>query len=189
VERFVAPLVKPGCVNSLAQTLLKLAAPGVPDFFQGTELWNLCLVDPDNRRPADFALRQQLLARAAILSAEVAWREWESGLPKLWLIRRVLNMCARQPELFAPSASYEAMTAQGQAAGHVVAFKRGESLIALVPRLVMGLHDDWGDTTLAMPPGTWRNELTDETVLPETAPLSTLLRKFPVALFSRGANP
>jgi (1->4)-alpha-D-glucan 1-alpha-D-glucosylmutase len=185
LEKFVTPLIKPGCINSLAQTLLKLAAPGVPDIYQGTELLDLSLVDPDNRRPVDFALRQQLLAKATTLSAEDAWREWSSGLPKLWLIRRVLNLRARQPDLFAASAKYEALTAQGQASAHAVVFKRGESLIALVPRWVIGLHDDWRDTTLPMPPGVWHNELTGETLPPGSVRLSALLDKFPVALLLR----
>jgi (1->4)-alpha-D-glucan 1-alpha-D-glucosylmutase len=189
LESFVTPLVKPGCINSLALTLLKLAAPGVPDIYQGTELWDLSLVDPDNRRPVDFALRQELLAKAATLSAEEAWREWHSGLPKLWLIRQVLNLRARRPDLFAASAKYEGLTAQGHQSAHAVVFKRGESLIALVPRLVIGLHDDWRDTALELPPGTWHNELTGETLPGETVPLSVLLGKFPVALLTRQENP
>jgi (1->4)-alpha-D-glucan 1-alpha-D-glucosylmutase len=189
LENFVMPLVKPACINSLAQTLLKLAAPGVPDIYQGTELWDLSLVDPDNRRPVDFSLRQELLAKAAALPAADAWAEWQSGLPKLWLIQRVLNLRARRPDLFADCACYEAMTAQGQASAHVVAFKRGESLIAVVPRLVIGLHDDWRDTALRLPPGNWRNELTGETMLREFALLSGLLDKFPVALLRREEDP
>lgn len=185
VESFVAPLIKPGCVNSMAQTLLKLAAPGVPDIYQGSELWDLSLVDPDNRRPVDFALRQQLMSRVAGLSAEEAWREWQSGLPKLWLIRRVLNLRSQRPDLFAASASYEPLEAVGQAGAHVVAFKRGGNLIAVVPRLVIGLHNDWHGACLEMPPGIWRNELTDEIVPEKSAPLSVLLARFPVALLTR----
>jgi (1->4)-alpha-D-glucan 1-alpha-D-glucosylmutase len=189
LENFVAPLVKPGCINSLAQTLLKLAAPGVPDIYQGTELWDLSLVDPDNRRPVDFALRQRLLAQAANLSAEEAWKNWSSGMPKLWLIRRVLNLRRRRPDWFGPAARYQALAARGHASQHVVAFKRGESLIALVPRLVIKLRNAWRETTVELPPGNWHNELTDEAIPPRPAPLRDLLRKFPVALLSREETP
>ena len=74
VEQFLAQLIEPGRINSLAQTLLKLTAPGVPDIYQGTELWDLSLVDPDNRRPVDFAIRQRLLAELKNLSPEQVWR-------------------------------------------------------------------------------------------------------------------
>ncbi len=69
LEAFIAPLILPGRINSLAQTLIKMMAPGVPDFYQGTELWDLSLVDPDNRRPVDFDLRSELLRRCGSLSA------------------------------------------------------------------------------------------------------------------------
>jgi len=188
VKGFVLPLIKPGCINSLSQTLLKLTAPGIPDIYQGAELWDLNLVDPDNRRPVDFALRQELLAKAAALSAEEAWREWESGLSKLWLIRRVLSLRARRPGLFAAAAEYEAMTAHGQASAHAVVFRRGDSLITLVPRLVIGLQDDWRDTALELPAGTWRNVFTDETMPQGAILISSLLFEFPVALLVREEN-
>lgn len=79
--------------------------------------------------------------------------------------------------------------AQGMQSAHAVVFKRGENLIALVPRLVAGLHDDWHDARLELPAGNWRNELTDETMLRESVLLSGLLRKFPVALLVREENP
>src|SRR4029079_15391161 len=81
---FVAPLVGPGRVVSLAQTLLKLTAPGVPDFYQGTEVWDLSLVDPDNRRPVDYALRRRLLAAlAGDPSPEDVMSRMDEGLPKM----------------------------------------------------------------------------------------------------------
>ncbi|WP_289445234.1 hypothetical protein, partial [Klebsiella pneumoniae] len=72
-------------INSLAQELIKLTAPGVPDFYQGSELWDLSLVDPDNRRPVDYPRRAGLLAEGRALSAEEAVADWNSGLPKLWM--------------------------------------------------------------------------------------------------------
>jgi (1->4)-alpha-D-glucan 1-alpha-D-glucosylmutase len=157
----------------------------VPDIYHGMEVWDLSLVDPDNRRPVDYEARKKLLEAAATLQADAAWAEWESGMPKLWLIRRVLNLRARRSELFAASAKYEGLSARGAKSAHAVIFKRGENLIAIVPRLVLGLNGDWQDTTLDLPEGNWRNELTGESVPRKTAPLSGLLRQFPVALLVR----
>jgi (1->4)-alpha-D-glucan 1-alpha-D-glucosylmutase len=182
LEQFVTPLVEAGRVNSLAQTLIKLTAPGVPDIYQGTELWDLGLVDPDNRRPVDFDVRRGLLEDAATLSAEEAWRRREEGLPKLWLIRKTLAVRAQRPEWFAGTSAYEPLAARGSKAGHAVAFMRGAAAITLVPRLVLGLKADWTDTRLELPPGNWRNELTGEMWPAGNVLLSELLNRFPVAL-------
>jgi (1->4)-alpha-D-glucan 1-alpha-D-glucosylmutase len=97
LETFVKPLIEPGRVNSLAQTLIKLTAPGVPDFYQGTELWDLSLVDPDNRRPVDYALRRRLLSELDGMAAEEIWRRIDEGLPKLWIIHQTLKLrCSRK---------------------------------------------------------------------------------------------
>ena len=90
--------------TSLAQTLMKLTAPGVPDIYQGTELWDLSLVDPDNRRPVDWELRRSLLERSAALGARAVMAEADSGMPKIWLIQRALVLRAQQPELHGPKA-------------------------------------------------------------------------------------
>ena len=185
VENFVRPLLKAGCINSLAQTLLKLTAPGVPDIYQGTEVWDLSLVDPDNRRPVDFAERQEMLASAAALTAEESWKQWASGLPKLWLIQHLLKLRQQWPEWFGDKAAYEPIAAIGPARGHVVAFKRGASLITVVPRLIIGLNDDWRDTAIEMPPGNWRQEFAGRAVSPGPALIRELLRHFPVAVLTR----
>jgi (1->4)-alpha-D-glucan 1-alpha-D-glucosylmutase len=185
VESFVEPLVRLGCINSLAMTLLKLTAPGVPDLYQGTDTWEFSLVDPDNRRPVDFESRRKLLSVAENLSADEAWKEWKSGLPKLWLIRRVLDLRARKPEFFASSATYEPTAATGATADHAIVFKRGAGLITVAPRLVIGLRNKWGDTTLHLPEGNWRNELTGQSPLSGTVALAELLAGFPVALLAR----
>ena len=160
----MAPLVEPGRVNALAQTLLKLTAPGVPDLYQGTELWDLSLVDPDNRRPVDYELRRRLLSELEGATPEQLWARVEEGLPKLWLIRQALTWRRRQPELFGPQGDYQPLLAKGGRAAHVVAFARGNAVVTVVPRLVLGLNGDWGDTTLELPAGAWRNELTGDEV-------------------------
>lgn len=204
MERFTALLADAGRVNSLAQTLIKLTAPGVPDIYQGCELWDLSLVDPDNRRAVDFELRQRLLAELTTLSAGEAWQRRREGLPKLWLIRRTLALRAQRPELFEGASRYEGLFARGAKAGHVVAFARGGSAITVVPRLVARLdggsdvldwtgHDRaqrrWGDTVLDLPDGLWRNEVTGESAGRGPASLADLLREFPVALLARKEFP
>ncbi|HYH47395.1 MAG TPA: malto-oligosyltrehalose synthase [Thermoanaerobaculia bacterium] len=189
VAAFVAPLVAPGRVNSLGQTLLKLAAPGVPDLYQGSELWDLSLVDPDNRRPVDYERRRGLLAElAGGLSLEEILARSDEGLPKLWLIRQVLALRCRLPEAFGPAGSYEPLAARGSRASHCFAFARSApsgQVVAVLPRLVLGLAGDWGETALDLPAGRWRDELTGDEREGGAARISDLLGRFPVALLAR----
>ena len=97
---FATALIAPGRINSLAQTLIKLTAPGIPDLYQGSELWDLSLVDPDNRRPIDFARRRALLADLASLGPEQVLERMDEGLPKLFVIKRTLQLRREQPESF-----------------------------------------------------------------------------------------
>ncbi|MGH9037704.1 MAG: malto-oligosyltrehalose synthase, partial [Acidimicrobiia bacterium] len=181
LEEFAAPLVGPGRVNSLAMTLLKLTSPGVPDIYQGNELWDLSLVDPDNRRPVDWALRARLLEEAEGISPGEAWgARADSGLPKMLLTQRALHLRRRRPEAF--RGEYSPLTASGGKAGHVVAYARGGEVVAVVPRLVLGLGGDWGDTALTLPPGEWRDVLDGERRLEGDVRLAELLGPFPVAL-------
>jgi (1->4)-alpha-D-glucan 1-alpha-D-glucosylmutase len=185
-ESFVAHLVAPGRINSLAQTLIKLTAPGVPDIYQGTELWDLSLVDPDNRRPVDFALRQQLLRKLPQLGPEEIMAGMDQGLPKLWLIRQVLHLRRRHPEFFRPGAAYHPLYAKGGKADHLVAFFRGNTVVSLSPRLVMGLANDWEDTVVELPDGKWHNILTGDDTEGGSVRLSSLLHRFPVGLLIKG---
>jgi (1->4)-alpha-D-glucan 1-alpha-D-glucosylmutase len=171
--------------NSLAQILLKLTVPGIPDIYQGCEMREFSLVDPDNRRPVDFPLRQRLLEELKRLSLEQVWERRDEGMPKLFLIQRVLALRARRPELFAAGSPYEPLTARGSKAVHAVSFMRGGGAITIVPRLVIGLGNDWKDTALEIPSGEWRNACTGEMVESGTQPLAELLCKFPVALLWR----
>jgi (1->4)-alpha-D-glucan 1-alpha-D-glucosylmutase len=184
VEAFVAPLIAPGRINSLAQTLLKLTAPGVPDIYQGTELWDLSLVDPDNRRPVDYALRRRLLAALDRATPEQIMARSDEGLPKLWVIRQALQLRRQRPAPFGADGAYRPLAAIGARADHVVAFARGDSAVTVVPRLVMRLEGNWLNTTLELPSGAWRNELTGD-VVQGVVRLTDLLARFPVALLSR----
>jgi (1->4)-alpha-D-glucan 1-alpha-D-glucosylmutase len=181
---FVEPLVLPGRINSLAQTLIKLVVPGVPDLYQGTELWDLSLVDPDNRRPVDYEQRMQLLSRCRSMSAAEATADWDSGLPKLWLIDRVLSLRVAQPEEFSEGSRYQPLVAQGPHLGNLFAFRRGDNLIAAVPRLTLSIANQWEETRLPLPSGTWENIFTLETAS-ASASATQLFGAFPVALLRK----
>ncbi|MEX0790963.1 MAG: malto-oligosyltrehalose synthase, partial [Actinomycetota bacterium] len=182
LEDFVAPLIAPGRVNSLAQTLLKLTAPGVPDLYQGTELWDLSLVDPDNRRPVDYRQRMGLLRELDGMKLEDVVARQDEGLPKLFLIRRALKLRRRLPEAFGAEASYEPLTAAGDGGRNIVAFTRWGVVATLVPRLVLGTRDGWANTTVELPLGAWKNVFTGEPVEGGTVAVADLLARFPVAL-------
>ena len=184
LEKFIEPLIQPGRINSLAQTLIKLVVPGVPDFYQGTELWDLSLVDPDNRRPVDYAKRRTMLDRCVGLSGPETLADWASGLPKLWLIARVLKLRSERPDDFAEDSKYQPLVAQGSKLANILAFGRGANLIVAVPRLMTTIGDDWADTQLRLPPGTWQNAFTEATVADSVSP-HDLFGAFPVALLIR----
>jgi (1->4)-alpha-D-glucan 1-alpha-D-glucosylmutase len=182
LEAFVAPLVAPGRVNSLSQTLVKLTAPGVPDLYQGTELWDLSLVDPDNRRPVDYRTRIGLLKDLEGMKVDDVLAASDAGLPKLFLIRRALKLRRQLPEAFGPESGYEPLPVTGDKAANVVAFSRWGVVATVVPRLVLGIRDGWGDTALDLPAGAWKNVLTGEPVEGGSVRLADLFAGFPVAL-------
>ena len=165
-EAFLGPVVAAGRMNSIAQTILKLTVPGVPDIYQGTELWDLSLVDPDNRRPVDFERRARALDRLSGASPEAALAEMDEGWPKLYAMARILGLRAERPELFDHRADYRALRTAGRQSRRVVAFSRTGALVVAVPRLVHGLGRQpwgdartWADTRFSLPPGTWTNVL------------------------------
>ncbi len=185
VRTFVAGLEHPGRVNSLGQLLLKLTAPGVPDIFQGTELWTMTLVDPDNRRPVDFDACRAALTRVRSLAVEEILARMDQGLPKIWTMHQTLDLRRRRPELFGATGTYTPLRATGPKAGHVVAFIRGTGGVCVVPRLILGCNGDWKDTRLDIPSGSWRNLLTGEVLTGGDIPIGDLLRRFPVALLEQ----
>jgi (1->4)-alpha-D-glucan 1-alpha-D-glucosylmutase len=181
LEAFVQPLVLPGRINSLAQTLIKMVVPGVPDFYQGTELWDASLVDPDNRRPVDYGARTALLGKCAQLSAGATLDDWDSGLPKLWLIRRLLTLRYERPADFTAASRYQPLVAQGARMGNLLAFRRGDNLLAVVPRFTLSVGGDWSDTCLTLPNGVWTNAFTGVSHSGATTP-TALFAEFPVTL-------
>lgn len=189
IERFAERVRPHGDRNSLAQLLVKLAAPGVPDIYQGAELRDDSLVDPDNRRPVDFDLRRQRMrevvdARASDVRARL--EDGDLGIAKLFTIRRALGLRRRAPHLFA--GAYAPLAARGSHAERVFAFERraphdAGALVACVPRLGVNA-DGWRDTVLPLPSGTWRDALSDRDHAGDVA-LVELWRDFPIALLVR----
>jgi (1->4)-alpha-D-glucan 1-alpha-D-glucosylmutase len=197
---FHAQIALIGALNGLAQTLLKLTAPGVPDTYQGCELWDLSLVDPDNRRPVDFDLRRTMLAQdadpAELLSS------WQDGRIKQHVMARTLALRRTAPALFA--GDYMPLQTTGIYAERLLGFARSSkdgTLVIVVPRLAAPLLDGaevpcppaaaWGDTRVALPdlPDlSLRNALTGRVLEPGPGGLTAAqaLADLPVALLSSG---
>ncbi|MFD2094221.1 malto-oligosyltrehalose synthase [Blastococcus deserti] len=181
IEDVVARIAPFGWSNSLSQKLLQLTMPGVPDVYQGTELWDFSLVDPDNRRPVDYALRGKLLAdldRGEVPAVD------ETGAAKLLVVSRTLRARRDHPEWF---AGYEPVEVTGSGAEHLIAFDRG-GVVAVATRLPVKLAaEGWGDTALQLPNGAWRDLLTGERLVSDIAGVAAdvLLTRLPVALLVR----
>lgn len=186
LEKMVSLLNTAGQTNSLAQSLLRCAAPGVPDTFQGGELWDFRLVDPDNRSPVDYGLRQNMLKDLENgLSADEIMRRSESGLPKLWVTYKALHLRREHPEWFSAEADYIPLEASGARSDHGIAFVRGKKIACIVPRWPIKLENDWKDTSITLPKGDWINILSGDRVKGERVSMQHLLNRFPVALLVR----
>ena len=185
VKQFVDSIVQAGWVNSLAQTLLKHTAPGVPDLYQGAELWDLSLVDPDNRRPVDYTLRCRLLGEMQAMSASQVMERMDEGLPKLWTIFHALHLRSEHPEWFGAGSAYRPVDVVGPRKAHVIAYLRSENVVTVVPRLTVTLAGKWGDTAVLLPGGEWTNIVSGQTFAAERVPVEDLLHDFPVALLIR----
>jgi (1->4)-alpha-D-glucan 1-alpha-D-glucosylmutase len=213
---FARTVAQLGIVNSLSQLLIKIVAPGIPDFYQGTERWDLSLVDPDNRHPVDFETRSRLLA--ALLEprgptdhralVDELLRTRADGRIKLFVTTTALRYRREHAALFL-EGSYQPLPGVGDRARHLLAFARshqGRTVVAVVPRLIAGLLPDsdalpvgaaiWGNTRIEPPSdhqaSSYRNVLTGELVRPvlvEGRPMcamADLLATFPVALLETG---
>ncbi|HEU5483447.1 MAG TPA: malto-oligosyltrehalose synthase, partial [Microlunatus sp.] len=178
-ERVLVLVQQPGWSNSLGQKLVQLTMPGVPDVYQGTELWEDSLVDPDNRRLPDFGRRRSLLG--SLTSAPPVD---DSGAAKLWVTTTALRLRRDQPDLF---TSYAPVPVSGPAAAHAIAYDRGGA-VTVATRLPVGLASagGWRDTVLELDEvsGPWTDALTGRTV-PGPTLLSDLLSTLPVALLTR----
>ena len=196
-----------GALNSLAQALLKITLPGVPDFYQGMELWDFSLVDPDNRRPVNFERRKEYLdyfvereVQGQQLLAQQALNSWEDGRVKLYVTYKALNIRKSCKDIF-QDGEYIPLKVEGRKQEHVCAFVRSKGekwFIIAIPRLTTMLvrtgampvgQGVWGDDLLILPEGVperWLNIFTVETLEVSSTgkgiALSSVLNTFPVAL-------
>jgi (1->4)-alpha-D-glucan 1-alpha-D-glucosylmutase len=212
---FVNKISFHGMINSLSQTLIKMAAPGITDFYQGSELWELSFVDPDNRRPVDYNQRIELLEdlkgrekndRAALLRDLLV--HWQDGKVKLYVIYKALHLRRKQRELF-HTGSYTALRASGRRSQNVCAFERRNDsarAITVVPRLTTRFINPqsfpsaeiWQENSLILPtdaPTRWSNVFTGQeletTVFQQSQvlPLARVFDNFPVALLEAAGMP
>jgi (1->4)-alpha-D-glucan 1-alpha-D-glucosylmutase len=191
-----------GALNSFSQTLIKLAAPGIPDFYQGTELWDFSMVDPDNRRPVDYGLRREMLRKLGAAETGPGFFEglldhYRDGRAKMFLIMRGLAARKDNPDLFA-KGDYVQLKTEGAFRDNVVAFARRLDrawALAVTPRFCTELTDPgefplgtdvWMDTAVSFPknaPRTWIHAVTGETVSGDgRIPVAGALSRFPAAL-------
>ncbi len=182
IDDFVTEIAPAGWSNGLSAKLLQLAAPGVPDVYQGSELWETSLVDPDNRRPVDFDLRRRMLAELDAPGAATPTID-ASAAAKLLVTSRALRLRRDRPDLY---TRYRPLTVAGSAAGHAVAFDRGGA-VAVATRLPIALaaRGGWEDTELLLPTGEWREEFTGRRIHGGRVRLTELLGDLPVALLAR----
>lgn len=188
-QPFVERLSALGASNSLAQVVLKCTTPGMPDFYQGCEIWDFSLVDPDNRRPVDYALRRALLSSLAMSGLPDLLAHWRTGAVKLLVTQRLLHARRDHQELFR-FGSYHPLAASGTHAERLLAFVReyeGTQLAVAVPRLTAPLGFPavgkvWKNTTVDLPPGRWRDLFTGrEWTVNDGLPAADLLGAFPLA--------
>ena len=196
-----------GAFNALAQVLLKVASPGVPDFYQGGELWDLSLVDPDNRRPVDFQKRIRLLddlvrqeAQGQLSLTRELLSSWQDGRIKLYVTYKALSVRRAYRGVFS-EGDYIPLQVRGLRQEHICTFARGWGktwVVIAVPRLLTKLvrvgmlplgRRVWGEDVLLLPEGApqhWLHVFTEETLevspTPKGVPLSNVFRRFPVAL-------
>ncbi len=187
LKNFLKPVVDAGRINSLSQTLLKCTCPGIPDVYQGCELWSLTLVDPDNRVPVDFGIRREYLRFLENASAEEVMERIDEGLPKMFVLHRALQLRKQNPALL-PRAEYRPLYASGDRADNLVAFMRGDAVITIVPRLTLSLQSGWGSTAIHLPAGNWHNVFTGAKMTGGEHEAAELLAEFPVALLQRGGE-
>ena len=194
----VAQIAPAGALNSLAQSLLRMSTPGVPDLYQGAEFWDFSLVDPDNRREVDYAARITALTRLPAIDDLLA--RWQDGHIKQWLISNVLAIRYARPEVFS-HGDYQALQVDGPAAEHVLAFSRSLDdmhVLVVVPRLASGLLENsaspliaaerWADTRIVLPQalagGSLSSIFSNRAIHPQqgSLALSDVLADFPVNL-------
>lgn len=199
-EAFATSVAGFGMVNSLAQTVLKLTCPGMPDCYQGSEMWDLSLVDPDNRRPVDYELRKQRLEGVTRAPSRDLMEHWQDGRIKLLITHRLLELRRELPEVFGVGG-YVPVVTQGAFADKVIAFERRKApgagapaaaVLVVVPRQTVALGfpalgEVWQDTQIscAAEGAAWRNVFTGHEHAGGTLAVSAVLAELPCAVLVR----
>jgi len=180
VAAFVDRLAPHSRAVLLGQKLVQLTMPGVPDVYQGCEFETLALVDPDNRRPVDFAARRSLLS-----ALDAGTQPGGLDAEKLLVVSRALRLRREHPEWFGAQGSYDPLPVTTP---HAVGFARSGHVVTVVSRLTVGLAraGGWGEATITLPPGSWRDVLNGEVYEGGERPLAGLLARRPVALLAAG---
>ena len=189
---FIGQLARPAAIASLAQLALKLTIPGVPDIYQGGELWDFSLVDPDNRRPVDWSERRRLLDKLSDASLADLAEHWQDGREKLFVTARLLGLRRTRPALFAHGDYQPLEIGEGRNSDRVCAFSRrhGDEVLAVaVPRLTFDLFRnggpaDFGATDIALPSvQAWRDVFTGKAIeARDRIRAAELFRQFPIAV-------
>ena len=175
---------------SLSQTLIKLTAPGIPDIYQGSELWDLRLVDPDNRTPVDYEVRRQMLRDVVTPKGGGFMSRLDDGAPKLRLIAGALAMRARHADAFGRDSGYQRLPATGARRDHAICFSRTRAdaqpvTVTIAVRWPILLRSGWHDTAVQLPEGRWRDAYSGDEFDGGEQRLDTLLVELPVALLER----
>ncbi len=181
LESFISLILKPARISSLSQILIKYTAPGIPDLYQGAELWEIVLVDPDNRRAIDYEFRQNIFTQMEKMSSKEALEHLDTGLTKMFVLHQCLKVRRENQECFGADSSYTPLEISGAKAGNIIGFRRNERIITIAPRLLLGLQNDWQDTLLKLPAGRWTNVFSSQT-FENVIEIKNLLSDFPLAL-------
>ncbi len=202
IKRFVREIADYGIINSLVQLVLKFTCPGIPDIYQGCELWDLSMVDPDNRRPVNYELRNKLLSEISSTKAadmQTLWNERYSGKIKLWLTYKLLMNRAQMPEVFS-KGSYEPLVVTGNYAEHIIAFAhkhQKDTCVVILPVRIATIakqqqkevtNIDWADTAISLTDdlnGKWRNLLDDSEINSGKVNLAQLFKQIPLAILNK----
>ena len=188
LTRFQKPVAFYGFLNALAQVVLKATAPGTPDFYQGSELWDFSLVDPDNRRPVDYQHRAAMLKKLKTVSVETLLRRWHDGRIKMFVTWKLLELRARHADLFR-DGNYEPLDAGPNICAFARRYKNDAMLVA-VPRLlasivkpgIFPIGDVWGDASLGVS-DRWRDLFTGDEH--EGTEVQKVFARFPVAVLQK----
>jgi len=194
IESFAHRVRRPGRVKSLVQLVLKALSPGIPDFYQGCEAWDLSLVDPDNRRPVDYERRMTMLQALEAMTPPELWATLDDpgdpGLAKLWTTRCVLLTRQRRSEWLASNPAYEPLAFKGAAGHAMIGFVRGNAdsphrVGVIAPRLTTPVAAQ-DETYLELPRttggGPWRNVLDESIIEAGQRTVSALFEISPLAV-------